>query len=100
MFARIVGQAQSVREPLSSSSFSFCSDNMSSDQQVAEAIAAWHDYGDAIDAACRFPAGSRIDYAALTRVIKRGDDASLKAFVAYARKQAAELRTMTFLVEE
>lgn len=73
---------------------------LSSDQLKSEAIAAWHDYGDAIVEAFHFPAGSRIDDSALAGVIKRGDDASLKALTAYARKQAAELRNAKFVGEK
>lgn len=73
---------------------------MSSDKLKTEAIAAWHDYGDAIVKAFHFPGGSRIDDSALASIIKRGDDASLEAFIVYARKQATELRSAKFVGEK
>ena len=73
---------------------------MSSNDLKAEAVAAWRDYGEALVSAFRFPVGNKIDEGVLTEIIRQGDDASLKAFIAYARQQAVDVRKMKFVGEK
>lgn len=69
------------------------------DDVKREATRAWVEYGRAICEAFRWPPGA-IEAAPLLNVFENADEAGVRRFTAYVRRQAAELRDAPFMDED
>ncbi|HTV81604.1 MAG TPA: hypothetical protein VME18_03050 [Acidobacteriaceae bacterium] len=73
---------------------------MVSNELKSETRRAWHEYGEAIVKAWRFPPGSPILTDGVEELLSHFNDKKTKAFVEWVREQTEEVRSMKFVGED